>query len=365
MINHYTVDKAKEPRILSIPTLRFIVALMMSVILVLVSATGMKAQVFTNGNLSTGALNSAGTFAPAGFTWSELQGSNTTLGSNGTAGSFRLADDFTINCGPWNVTKFVFYGYVTAGGSNPINDVRLAVYSGDPQAGGTLIFGDFVTNRFSTSSTASVYRVANGSADQSRQVWRVEVNVPAASALSALGNGNYWVVYSLGNTTAPTTTIQSPTSTVVGTTTQPGNNAKQFNISTSTWANLNDVGGAQDLPFDIQYTTSACSGTPAPGNTLSTATGSICASVPFTLSTQNPVCGSGITNQWQYSTNGGSSWVNITGANNATLSTTFSNLGLSPTVSNIQFRVNITCASSGLSGASVPILMTQSALSAC
>ncbi len=332
----------------------------------LFGVAGLRAQSFVNGNLSTGPLNSAGAFAPLGFTWSELQGSNTTFGSAATSGSFRLADNFNVNCGPWNITKFVLYGYVTAGGPNPINDVRLAVYNTDPSVGSPApIFGDFTTNRFSTSNSASVYRIANGSTDQSRQVWRVEVNVPALSTISNLANGNYWIVYSLGNTTAPATTIQSPLSTVVGTTTQPGNNAKQFNVSTGTWANLTDVGGPQDLPFEVIYSTPACSGTPAPGNTLSTEAGPICASVPFTLSMQNPVCGSGITHQWQYSTNGGALWTNITGANSSTLSTTFTNIAIPPAATNIQFRVIVNCASSGLSGTSTAVSMTQSPLSAC
>lgn len=365
MIKRYTFDGLRKQLTRSLSITKSICALVMSVALALCLSTGLKAQVFTNGNLSTGALNSAGTLAPSGYTWSELQGTNTTLGSLATSGSFRLADNFAVTCGPWNINKFVLYGYVVASGSNPINDVRFAVYNGDPAAGGTIIFGDLNTNRFSTSSTSFVYRIANGSSDLSRQVWRIEVNIPALTPLANLANGNYWIVYSLGNTAAPATSTQTPTSTVVGTTTQPGNNAKQFNISTSTWANLTDVGGAQDIPFLVEYTTSACSGTPAPGNTLTSAVGSICASVPFTLSVQNPVCGSGITYQWQYSTNGGALWNNISGATNSTLSTTYSNIGISPSSPSIQFRVQASCAASGQSGTSTAVIMSQSALSAC
>ena len=63
------------------------------------------AQTYVNSNLSTGATTSTGTTAPAGFTWSELQLTNTTLGSAGSlSAGFTLADDFTVPAGPsWNV----------------------------------------------------------------------------------------------------------------------------------------------------------------------------------------------------------------------------------------------------------------------
>ncbi|RYE18426.1 MAG: hypothetical protein EOP51_21995, partial [Sphingobacteriales bacterium] len=71
---------------------------------------------------------------------------------------------------------------------------------------------------------------------------------------------------------------------------------------------------------EVQYGT-PCSGTPTPGNTVSTAA-SICPTVPFTLSLQNPANGLGVTYQWQSSPTGvAGSFVNIPGANGATLTT--------------------------------------------
>ncbi|MEO8591359.1 MAG: thrombospondin type 3 repeat-containing protein [Flavobacteriales bacterium] len=48
----------------------------------------------------------------------------------------------------------------------------------------------------------------------------------------------------------------------------------------------------------------ACSGVPAPGNTLASVTGA-CSGVNFTLSLQNPTVGSDVTYQWQRDTGGG------------------------------------------------------------
>ncbi len=54
----------------------------------------------------------------------------------------------------------------------------------------------------------------------------------------------------------------------------------------------------------ITFTDAApCTGTPAPGNTLSTAN-PVCPGINFTLSKQNSTPGSGVTNQWQSSPDG-------------------------------------------------------------
>ena len=62
---------------------------------------------------------------------------------------------------------------------------------------------------------------------------------------------------------------------------------------------------------------SPCSGTPAPGNTISSAP-SACSGVNFTLSLQNATLGSGVTYVWESSPNG-STWTPIGGATNSTL----------------------------------------------
>jgi hypothetical protein len=110
------------------------------------------AQPYVNGNLSTGATSSNGTAAPAGFTWSEVQTGNTSAGfSASIAGGFTLADNFTINCGSWNVTKFTFFAYSSgyAGATTPFNDARVQVFNTDPSVGApTPIWGDLTTKYF-------------------------------------------------------------------------------------------------------------------------------------------------------------------------------------------------------------------------
>src|SRR5204863_599466 len=69
------------------------------------------------------------------------------------------------------------------------------------------------------------------------------------------------------------------------------------------------------------YAPPACSGTPAPGNTLSTSNVACSGSSSFTLSLQNATTGTGVTYQWQSSPNG-STWTNISSATNSTYTTT-------------------------------------------
>lgn len=79
-----------------------------------------------------------------------------------------------------------------------------------------------------------------------------------------------------------------------------------------------------------------CSGTPAPGNTVSTIN-PVCSGQSFTLSLQNTTPGTGVTYQWQSSPNG-TAWTNISGATASTLAT-------SQTAATY-YRCGVTCSSS-------------------
>lgn len=90
----------------------------------------------------------------------------------------------------------------------------------------------------------------------------------------------------------------------------------------------------------------ACSGTPTPGNTLSSQP-SVCPSSNFTLSFQNNVAASGFTFQWQSSNDNGANWTNIIGANSASYGASQT----SPTT----YRCRVTC--DGNDGFSTPLLV--------
>lgn len=308
-------------------------------VLFLLSAGITNAQVYNNGPLSTGATNSNGAPAPAGFTWSELQPGATTFGYGAnTATGFSVADNFTIACGSWTLTKFTAYGYSTgfAGAVSPFTILRVAIYNTDPSVGNPApIFGDRTTNRFSASSSAAMYRINTGATDQQRHIWAIEANLPSIN----LGPGTYWIEWAMGG---PASNFAPPV-TVVGALTQPGWNAKQRS-NTGAWTNLLDGTNPQDMPFRLDYTGAACSGTPAPGNTIASVA-NVCPGIPFNLSMQNCVPGSGVTYQWQSATSSTGPWTNVAGATGMTLSTT--------QTASTWYRVNVTCG--GNTGTSTPV----------
>ena len=93
----------------------------------------------------------------------------------------------------------------------------------------------------------------------------------------------------------------------------------------------------------------ACAGTPAPGNTLASAN-NICLGSSVTLSVDGATPpGTGITYQWQSSTNG-TTFTDIATATSATYITT-------PTES-LFYRLNVTCATGPATGISTPVQVT-------
>lgn len=329
---------------MSIPLLTLILSL---------SSLGIQAQTYVNGNLSTGATTSTGVAAPAGYTWSEVQSGNTSagFGANITAG-LTLADNFTIGCGSWDINKLTFFGYSTGYASttvSPFNALRFQIFNTDPSVGNpTPIYGDLTTNRFSASSNANMYRIFNASADQTRRIWRVEANITGLN----LTTGTYWIEWQLGTITGVTSNF-SPSSTVVGTVTQPGNNAKQHTLSSNTWINLVDGTNPQDMPFIIDYTGAACSGTPVPGQTQSTVT-TVCPGILFNLSLQNCTPGTGVTYQW-YSSADNVTYTPIAGATGSILSRTQTAASW--------YRAEVTCG--GNTGTSTPVQVALTPSTGC
>ncbi|MEO6488588.1 MAG: GEVED domain-containing protein [Ferruginibacter sp.] len=321
-------------------------------LLISVFSAKINAQTYVNGNLSTGATSSTGTAAPAGFTWSEVQLGNVNAGFGANiAANLTIADDFTVPAGlPWTVTKVTFYAYSTgwAGTTSPFNDTRVQIYNTDPSVGTPApIYGDLTTNRFASSTSANMYRIFNATPGTTRQIWKIEANVS-----TTLAPGTYWIEWQHGLTGA--TSNFSPASTVLGSATVAGYNAKQHDVAAGTWINLVDGTNAMDMPFRIDYTTNLCTGTPAPGNTVASST-SICAGLSVNLSLQNATTGSGVIYQWQSSPTLAGPYTDIVGATNSTYSS-------SQTVGTY-YQATVTC--SGNTGTSTPVFVDMTPQANC
>lgn len=92
----------------------------------------------------------------------------------------------------------------------------------------------------------------------------------------------------------------------------------------------------------------SCSGTPAPGNTIASAT-DICQGTVVNFSVQSATIGSGVTYQWQTSPDN-TTYTDISGATTATYS-------IAPTAS-VYYRLKVTCSSGPAIGYSTPVQIT-------
>jgi subtilisin-like proprotein convertase family protein len=337
-------------------------------LLLILCGTSSHAQQYVNGVLSTGATSISGVAAPAGWTWSECQnptGNTTVANTNAGYGAQisannAMADDFTV-IGSWNLTKITVYAYSTGfvGTVSPFNDLRIRIHNSSPLAGPTtVVFGDMTTNRLSSSTSTSVYRIFNTVVtpatppNTTRIIWKLEANVSVT-----LPAGTYWLEYQTGTALASNFT---PNSSPIGVRTLPGYNAIQ-RIGTA-WAAAVDLGQgsaaspvAIDMPFIIDYTTGPCAGTPNPGNTISSAA-SVCPGINFNLSLQNGTPGAGVTYQWQSGPSATGPWTNIVGATNPTYST-------SQTASTY-YQAIVTC-SGNPPGTSTPVQVLVTPPSGC
>ncbi|MHA3788959.1 Ig-like domain-containing protein [Flavobacterium hauense] len=124
------------------------------------------------------------------------------------------------------------------------------------------------------------------------------------------------------------------------------NGSSYVNSNPSVWP-----GSGNGYRFDVPV---ACNDTPT-GGTLSSDTNMICtgAAVPLLYGVGTTV-GTGLTYQWEESTNGGTSWANATGGTGATT------MGYTPPVfagTAIRYRLKVTCTASGLTAYSASSLV--------
>jgi hypothetical protein len=214
-----------------------------------VAASVASAQIYSNGPLITHPGGGAGGADASALQVSTL-GMNTFGFTSSLAGGFRVADDFVIPSGQtWNITGFRFFAYQTnSGTTSTFNDVRVQVYNGAPNGGGSVIFGDTVTNRISGTAFTNIYRVTDTTLTNNQ---RPIMSIDATAAMS-LNAGTYWVEWTLGGTSASGPFV--PPVTILGLGQKPGSNALQQTVSTGAWAAVVDTGNlqAQDLPFQIR-----------------------------------------------------------------------------------------------------------------
>ncbi len=241
---------------------------------------GTPVELYDNGSMITHPTGGAGG-APASALQTALAMSLYGAGAQNGQPNF-VADDFTVTGATgWDIDTFTFYSYQTGSSTtSTLNGVFVAVYDGDPSAGGTLVFGNSTSNVLGSTSFSGVYRsIDTDIANAQRPIMAVTTQNLGLH----LDPGTYWVVYSFTGSLA--SGPWAPPVTIVGNATT--GNAKQS--LAGVWGNFMDTGSntPQGLPFKIIGTSgtggstctlanaswlsvSPASGTTAPGGSTNT-----------------------------------------------------------------------------------------------
>ena len=205
------------------------------------------AILFDNGPLTThpgGGFGGANASAVQGTLGLTLFGFGHAISSG-----FRMADDFTVPAGGWNISTITFYAYQTGSTTTTtINNVNLQIWNGVPGVG-SVVFGDTTTNRLAGSSFSNIYRVTDTALTGSTRP--IMANVVTVN--TTLPAGTYWLDWQTGGTL--TSGPWAPPVSILGQTAKPGSNGLQYNPTTATWGPALDVTVQQDLPFVVEGAT--------------------------------------------------------------------------------------------------------------
>ena len=134
-----------------------------------------------------------------------------------------------------------------------------------------------------------------------------------------------------------------------------GSRAYRVDVSAACGVNTSSTLSTKPYVRFTKAATALCTGTPNTPS-ISGAT-SACSGVNFSLNSAGTSAGTGITYQWQHSTDAGASWADVSGATATSLTT-------NATV-NKQFRLVTTCSGSGSSSTSAAYAVNITAFVAC
>ncbi len=263
-----------------------------------------------------------------------------------TFGAVNSAVTFVIqNTNGFPVTLTGVDCYFNPGAIGSTSTVPTLWYSTTSLSGAPTIAGptwtSLATGPIVNFPAAGYYNVLNG----------LSFSIPAASSVRFALQGSTGLSYSGGGTGVP----------AINTFSSNGVNMQVGNVLIG-GLNVGYAGSFPSPTFNprhftgrvtIDVSTTPCTGTPAPGNTLSSVN-PVCPGINFNLSLQNSTTGSGVTYQWQSAPAVGGPWTNI-GASSPTLSTN--------QVAATFYRCTVTCGAN--SGTSTPLQVNMAPVTSC
>ena len=158
-----------------------------------------------------------------------------------------MADDFVVtDAAGWQIDDITFFGYQTGSTTtSTFTGIYVQIWDGDPSAGGTVVFGDIVTNRLLTTGWSNIYRVL----DTNLTATNRPVMEIVATIGTVLAQGTYWLDFSA--TGSLSSGPWAPPISILGTTAT--GNALQYTTSSGAWGAALDSGSQsqQGMPFII------------------------------------------------------------------------------------------------------------------
>jgi len=166
--------------------------------------------------------------------------------------SIWAADVFTIPTGAtWIFDTVIVYGYQYGSSlSSPFTSGYLQIYNGTPGLGGTVVWGDTVTNVLSSTGFTGIYKVDTFSSDNGllstkRPIMYLKLYLPVPPHLSA---GTYWLAWSATGTSAANPP-STPFKALPGRVNPSGQMARQF--AGGGWSYITDNGNSIGLDMMI------------------------------------------------------------------------------------------------------------------
>jgi hypothetical protein len=204
-----------------------------------------------------------------------------------------IADDFS-NPAPWQIDSILFYAYQTGASTTTITGIYIQIWSGKPNEGGVVVWGDTVTNRLQRVVLTDIYRATSSTpTDCSRRIQLVSADINFE-----IVPGNYWVQWAM--TGSESSGPWCPPVTIAGDSIT-GNAMQRVPYTWTPALNGNHANGAPFFLYGSEIPPSVALTTPNGGENWLAGTTKI---IAWSSSYVDSV-------DIEYSTNNGATWVNI------------------------------------------------------
>jgi hypothetical protein len=281
----------------------------------------------------------------SGLTY-QWQSAPTSTGSWTNIGTSAATYTATVSATTWYRCIVTCSG-VTTGTSAPVQ-VTAVVANNIPISGSSSVACGTSTLIYDHAGASTDYSInANGYIVLNNNLGSTSV-ISLTGTYATEANYDYLRIYNGTGTAGTLIASYSGSGTITPFTSSAG---QTITVQFTSDVSANAAGISLNAVYSGSCVVPVCSGTPTPGNTISSPSFVAAPSGNVNLSLQNATVGTGVTYQWQSSTSQTGTYTNIGGATSSTYTATVSSV--------TWFRCVVTCA--GNSGTSDPVQVTLTA----